>query len=268
MPTITAVAKPMTWPVSFTPHASDTVQSASSEMSAFRSATASTAGSQASGWSVSQLSWWRPTASPAIVDPGGQALHRAAEMPDEPSVITRSRAGLAPHRPDPWAARDHQLAGELEAIAAVPGEVPLVGGLQVGRHTVGVDAGEHLSQQGRAQPLSLGRRLGAQDKQIPVGPIVRVLLLHALQPTQHRRGPQPNEPDQGREQPQPLRTGQLPAPRRREPDRGRGSTGGHPDLVVGEGQLAKAELHEGRQDSAATLVVREDPGNDRVVLEG
>jgi hypothetical protein len=55
MPTITAVPKPVTWPVPFTSHASNTVQSASSEMSAFRSATASTAASQASGWSVRQL---------------------------------------------------------------------------------------------------------------------------------------------------------------------------------------------------------------------
>jgi hypothetical protein len=37
---------------------------------------------------------------------------------------------------------------------------------------------------------------------------------------------------------------------------------------VGEGQLAEAELHEGRQDGAAAVLVREDPGNDRVILEG
>jgi hypothetical protein len=37
---------------------------------------------------------------------------------------------------------------------------------------------------------------------------------------------------------------------------------------VGEGQLAKAELHEGRQHTAAAVLVREDPGNDRVILEG
>jgi hypothetical protein len=37
---------------------------------------------------------------------------------------------------------------------------------------------------------------------------------------------------------------------------------------VGEGQLAQAELHERGQDRAAALLVMEDPGNDRVVLEG
>jgi hypothetical protein len=37
---------------------------------------------------------------------------------------------------------------------------------------------------------------------------------------------------------------------------------------VGEGQLAEAELHEDGQDAAAALLVRKDPGNDRVVLEG
>jgi sirohydrochlorin ferrochelatase len=57
-------------------------------------------------------------------------------------------------------------------------------------------------------------------------------------------------------------------PGRRKPHPGRRPTGGHPDLVEWEGQLAKAEFHEGRQDSAAAVLVREDPGNDRVVLEG
>jgi hypothetical protein len=116
--------------------------------------------------------------------------------------------------------------------------------------------------------LSLGRLLGAQDEQIPVGRIVRVPLLHALEPTQDRGGPQAKEPDQGRQQPQPLGEGQLPSPWWWEPDCGCGPVGGHPDLVVGEGQLAEAELHEGRQDAAAAVLVREDPGNDRVVLEG
>jgi hypothetical protein len=37
---------------------------------------------------------------------------------------------------------------------------------------------------------------------------------------------------------------------------------------VWEGQLAQAELHEGGQDTAAAVLVREDPGHDRVVLEG
>jgi hypothetical protein len=37
---------------------------------------------------------------------------------------------------------------------------------------------------------------------------------------------------------------------------------------VRKGQLAQAELHEGRQDSAAVLLVGEHPGDDRVVLEG
>jgi hypothetical protein len=98
--------------------------------------------------------------------------------------------------------------------------------------------------------------------------IVRVPRLHALQPSQYRGGPQAKEPDQGRQQPQPLEAGQLPSPGRRQPDRGRRPVGGHPDLVVWEGQLAQAELHEGGQDTAAAVLVREDPGHDRVVLEG
>jgi hypothetical protein len=36
----------------------------------------------------------------------------------------------------------------------------------------------------------------------------------------------------------------------------------------GKARPAEAELHEGWQDSAAALLVREDPGNDRVVLKG
>ena len=94
-----------------------------------------------------------------------------------------------------------------------------------------------------------------------------VALLHALKPTQYRGGPQTKKLDQGRQQPQPLGAGQLPSPGRREPDRGGGPAGGHPDLVVGEGQLAKTELHEGRQDGAPALLVRKNPGDDRVVLE-
>jgi hypothetical protein len=110
-------------------------------------------------------------------------------------VINRSSAGLAPHRPDPRAARDRHLAGDLEAVAAIQGEVPLAGGLQVGRHPLGVHAGEPLGEQGRAQPSSLRRLVGAQDEQLPVGPIVGVPRRHALQPTQDRGGPPAKEPD-------------------------------------------------------------------------
>jgi hypothetical protein len=110
-------------------------------------------------------------------------------------------------------------------------------------------------------------RPAAPDEQVPVGWIVGMPRLHAIEPTQHRGGPQAKEPDQGRQQPQPLGAGQLPSPGRRQPNRGRGPAGGHPDLVVGKGQPAQAELHEGRQDTAASLPVREHPGDDRVVLE-
>jgi hypothetical protein len=87
-------------------------------------------------------------------------------------------------------------------------------------------------------------RPAAPDEQVPVGWIVGMPRLHAIEPTQHRGGPQAKEPDQGRQQPQPLGAGQLPSPGRRQPNRGRGPAGGHPDLVVGKGQPAQAELHE------------------------
>ena len=54
---------------------------------------------------------------------------------------------------------------------------------------------QHLSQQGRAQPLPLRRLLGAQDEQIPVRRTVGMPRLHALQPTQYRGGPQTKELD-------------------------------------------------------------------------
>src|SRR4030095_2208561 len=68
--------------------------------------------------------------------PGGDRLKQGGR----PRVGTRTDTidhpltfGLAPHGPDPWAARDRDLAGDLEAVAAVPGEGPLAGGLQVDR---------------------------------------------------------------------------------------------------------------------------------------
>ena len=45
---------------------------------------------------------------------------------DGHAVITRSPSGLAPHGPNPWAARDRQLACDVEAMAAIQGEVPLL----------------------------------------------------------------------------------------------------------------------------------------------
>lgn len=64
-------------------------------------------------------------------------------------------------------------------------------------------------------PAPLAR---CQDEQVPVGSILRVPLLHALQPLQDRGGPKAKEPNQGRQQ----------------PDRGRRPVDGHPDLVVGK----------------------------------
>jgi hypothetical protein len=64
---------------------------------------------------------------PGLVDPGGQALRRAAEMPDGSLSDHRSRAGLAPHRPDPRAARDdHQPTDRalLAALSRLPRRAP------------------------------------------------------------------------------------------------------------------------------------------------
>jgi hypothetical protein len=136
-------------------------------------------------------------------------------------------------------------------MAAVQGEVALVGRLQVGRRSLGVHTGEHMGQQGRAQPSSLCRLLGTQDEQVLVGRIMWIPFLHAVEPTQHRHGPQPKKPDQWRQQPQPLPARCLPRPGRRNPDGGRRPIPAHPYLVVREGQPTQAELHEGGQDTTA-----------------
>src|SRR5829696_6169874 len=100
MPTTTAVPKPVTWPVPFTPHASNTVHRRPRRC-------------RRSGRPWRRLRHPRPATvgepavlvssddQPGLVDPGGQALHRAATAGRTLLVITCSRAGLAPHRPDP-----------------------------------------------------------------------------------------------------------------------------------------------------------------------
>src|SRR4029453_14005695 len=150
MPTSTAIPKPMTWPGSFTAHTSNTARRL------WRCRRQVGHGRRRRPRPVAVSEPAVPVASdgqPASMTPVARLSTVPPRRWTDPSVITRSALGLAPHGPDPWAPRDRDLAGDLEAVAAVEGEVPLVGGLQVGRHPLGVHAGREGGRQGRAHPL-------------------------------------------------------------------------------------------------------------------
>ena len=74
-----------------------------------------------------------------------------------------------PHQPQRRpAARGADLAGDLEPVVSVEGEVALLGGLQVRGEPLGVDPVEHGPQEGRTHPGALAVGVGAERGQVPV----------------------------------------------------------------------------------------------------
>ena len=78
------------------------------------------------------------------------------------------RAGIAPHGPHRGTTGQDDLAGDLEAVAAVEGDVAVLGGLEIGADAVAVAALEDGGQERRADALALMDGIGAEDGQIPV----------------------------------------------------------------------------------------------------
>src|SRR3569833_2663141 len=136
--------------------------------------------------------------------------------------------GVSPHRPQARAAAGHaDLPGHPEADALVVGHVLLLGRLQVRREAPVVTAGQPGVQQRRPEPVTLGERVGAQDRQVPVR-FDRMRALDLAQPAQD--GERPGAQD-------PYEAGKLA-------EQG-GEHGAHPLRAPGEHPLPDRVVHKG-----------------------
>src|SRR3569833_251967 len=175
--------------------------------------------------------------------------------------------GVSPHRPQARAAAGHaDLPGHPEAEARVVGHVLLLGRLQVRPEAPVVTAGQPGVQQRRPEPVTLGERVGAQDRQVPVR-FDRMRALDLAQPAQDGERPGAQDPYEAGKLAE-LGGDRDPPASRRIPQ-----GAGH-DLAVLLGQLADAVrqvrvAEQGGEHGAHPLrVPGEHPLPDRVVLEG
>src|SRR5580692_5227293 len=89
--------------------------------------------------------WERASTTPSRTSP-----RRTAPPPRSPASAEGrrkraasgpGRARVAPHQPQSGSPRGADLAGDLEAVAPVEGDVAGLGGLEIGGHTLLVEAG-------------------------------------------------------------------------------------------------------------------------------
>src|SRR5580658_3200136 len=177
-----------------------------------------------------------------------------------------TRLGIPPHGPDRGTAEGElDLGHHLEAVAAVEGEVGVLGGLQVGGEAFGVAAFEDGGEKGGADALALVRLPGPEDSEIPVG-LLRVLALHVIEGPDGPDGVTAQGAEHGREVAEDGARGEDGVARWR-PEGGPGVVGGGPDRLEGQVVAPELDTEEPGDPSAPGLLVGEDPGHDGVVEE-
>src|SRR3954447_19129479 len=173
--------------------------------------------------------------------------------------------GLAPEEPDRRALGQHEAVDDVEAVAAVEGQVGLLAGLQVGGQALAVAELQARADQRRPDALALGAGVDAEHREVEVA-LGRVADLDLPEPAQDAGQPRQHARQRERQQAQRLAARLAPAVGQRPQRRAGVALGGGPADVLGR-QAAQLPGEEAPRPLRPRRTRRVDPARDRVVVE-